>query len=232
MLSILRSKINVIKIPAMNYFNAENIIDQHHHNTGIEFADCEVCATICHIFFFLDFDDNQRMMHDYLHYLLADLLIEEKIPFIMKHDLADMPDFRALLNNQTPDLIIKSNGTTRPKPLFVDVFVGKSDKEMSKKKKKYSSMSVCFDFSGLTIGNYNSELDKILTQKNIDYFHKQVTNFRAEHAIWMSGLQQGERNNLSILTLPESSPEFICAVNDFKSALERKATILANNDSV
>ena len=182
-------------------------------------------------------EDNQRMTHDYLHYLLVDLLTSENIPYVTETDISNMPEVRALLNNKTPDLILKSNGSTRPKPLIVDVFVGKSEKEMSEKKSKYSSMGVAFDFAGLTLGNYNAELNKILPKPKIDYFHKQVIIFTAEYAYWMACLKLkkilfNERDNVPILPLQEPCASFIEAVEAFKVGLESKAAALADNHSV
>lgn len=177
------------------------------------------------------------MTHDYLHYLLIDLLVAEGIPFVTENDINEMPDVKALLNGKTPDLILKSNGTTRPKPLIMDVFVGKGEKEISEKKSKYSSMSVAFDFSGLTIGNYNAELNRVLSKRNIDYFHKQVIVFSAEYSYWMACLKLkkilfNERDNAPVVAFPAPTTDFTAAVQDFKGGLERKAAALVSNDSV
>jgi hypothetical protein len=177
------------------------------------------------------------MTHDYLYYLLVDLLVAEGVPFVTETDIAMMPDLKDLLNGKTPDLILKSNGTTRKKPLILDVFVGRSEKEMVEKRSKYGSMKISFDFSGITIGNYNAELNKVLSKTHVNYFHKQVLIFSAEYAYWMACLKFkkilfSEQDYAPIEKLPVASPDFARAVAEFKVGLSAKAAAMANNDLV
>mmetsp|Transcript_1984 Transcript_1984/g.2739 ORF Transcript_1984/g.2739 Transcript_1984/m.2739 type:complete len:275 (+) Transcript_1984:77-901(+) len=111
-------------------------------------------------------EDNQRMLHDYMHYLLMDMLTAVNVPFLTEEDMKESA-LSKLLDGKTPDLIIKSAGpdSVRPKPLIMDIFVGKGEKAMAEKKTKYSTMKVTFDFTALTVGNYNVELQKVWTKR-------------------------------------------------------------------
>lgn len=122
--------------------------------------------------------------------MVVDLLTADQVPFITEEDMKES-NLMDLLNRKTPDLIIKSAGpgTSRPKPLILDVFVGKSEKDMQEKKSKYATIKVTFDFIALTTGNYNSELVKVLTQAGVDYFHKQLVLFQAEYSYWHACLK-------------------------------------------
>lgn len=142
---------------------------------------------------------------------------------------------RNLLDGKTPDLIIKSAGpgTTRPKPLIMDVFVGKSEEAMAEKKSKYTTMKVTFDFTALTVGNYNVELQKVFDQADVDYFHRQFVLFQAEYSYWHACLKFkkilfNDTENCKIRTLPEPSSQFAISTETFKRLLIAKAEQLTN----
>ena len=183
-------------------------------------------------------EDNQRMIHDYMHYLLMDMLTAMDIPFITEEDMKLLPALRNLLDGKTPGLIIKSAGpgTTRPKPLIMDVFVGKSEKAMAEKRSKYATMKVTFDFTALSLGNYNVELQKVFDdQADVDYFHRQLVLFQAEYSYWHACLKfkkillsDTENENCKIRTLPEPSSQFAIETETFKRLLIAKAEQLTN----
>ena len=180
-------------------------------------------------------EDNQRMLHDYMQYLLMDMLTAANIPFLTEEDMRE-PALNNLLDGKMPDLIIKSAGpeSVRPKPLMMDVFVGKSEKAMNEKKSKYSTMKVTFDFTALTIGNYNVVLGKLFDQTDVDYFHRQFVLFQAEYSYWHACLKFKKIifndivENCKIRTLPEPLPDFARCKEAFKMVLAIKAAQLTD----
>jgi hypothetical protein len=184
-----------------------------------------------------DDTDKKRMLHDYMYYLLADMLTAENVPFITERDMIAEPILLNLFDGKTPDLIIKSGGPNRPKPLIVDVYVGQSEKTVSEKKAKYSTMKVVFDFTSLTLLNYNTELLKVLEQSDVDYFHRQFVLFQAEYSYWHACLKFqhilfNDKVNAPIRDFPAPSPEYYFTRDQFKTKLGEKAASLVNNDDL
>src|SRR5438309_11979853 len=72
-------------------------------------------------------EDNDTMVHDYLYFMLIDLLTLEEVPFITEQDVRNTPELFNLLGGKIPDLIIKNDinrrGEYRDKTLILDVFV-------------------------------------------------------------------------------------------------------------
>eukprot|EP01038_Epipyxis_sp_PR26KG_P004403 gene4403-6227_t len=146
--------------------------------------------------------DEKEMLHDYMHFLLADLLTAVKVPFITEEDMMRESDLMDLLNGKTPDLIIKSAGkdSRRPKPLIMDVCVGISDKAMAEKKAIYSTMKAEYS-----------------------YWHACI---KFQHIIF------NEQNNYEIQKLNSPTPEFNIDRENFKMKLVEKARELINRDGL
>lgn len=176
------------------------------------------------------------MWRDYMHFLLIDLVTAEGHPFVTKEDIAEMPALKALFGDTIPDLIIKSNGynSNRAKPLIIDVVLGESEKESRERAAKYHKFEVVFDFVGLTIGNYRTELynREVITKRHVDYFHRQNTYFYMEHSYWIDCLEHCNRlDENGVASAEEVSvppPGFALEVEAFKTNLAKKATTMAN----
>eukprot|EP01035_Chromulina_nebulosa_P024288 gene24288-31592_t len=198
--------------------------------------------------------DKNRMLHDYMHYLLIDMLAAADIPFITETEMiAEESALVTLFEGKTPDLIIKSGGgaNNRPKPLIVDIRVGQTEEEaiiiMSEKKAIiYATMEVIFDFTSLTLINYNTQLLRRVffeRQPDVDYFHRQFVLFQAEYFYWHGCLKSqhhhnilsndynnnnNNRSNASIREFPTPTPAFNFSRNQFKTKLSEKAASLMN----
>jgi len=166
------------------------------------------------------------------------MLTDVSIPFLTEEDMKK-PDLCNLFDGKTPDLIIMSAGpgSARPKPLIMDVFVGKGEKAMAEKKSKYSTMKVTFDFTALTVGNYNVELRKLLNEADVDYFHRQFVLFQAEYSYWHTCLKLkkilfNDIENCKIRTLSKPSPHFAASTATFKRLLTAKANQLTNTEGL
>jgi len=183
-------------------------------------------------------DDNERMVHDYMHFMIEDLLTAEGTPFITEMDIAADPVLINLLNGKTPDLIVKSDpDRNRQKPLIVDVFVGKSDRDRDEKKAKYKTMKVTFDCGLITRENYNAELLAILSRDHVDYFHKQFHIFQAEYGYWRACLKFkkilfNDIENSPIIKLPEKPVSFETDRAKFARRLKIKAASLMDNEGI
>ena len=185
-------------------------------------------------------EDNQCLLHDYMHYLIIDMLIAAEIPYLTEDDMKHHP-LNTLLDGMTPDLIIKSGGpdSLRPKTLILDIFVGKSQNAIIEKKAKYSTMKMFFDFTLLTLANYNTELLKLFSQSDVAYFHHQFVLLQAEYSYWHACLKFkkilfnfNDIENSTIRSLPEATGEFSVAMAEFKSCLMIKAEHIMNRDGL
>ena len=94
-------------------------------------------------------EDNDRMVHDYLHYMVSDLLASEGIPHIIKDDIQAEPYLTSLFSDLTPDLIVKS-APPRRRTTIVDIYIGRDQAAADKKKSKYKGMAISFDFIAVT----------------------------------------------------------------------------------
>jgi hypothetical protein len=102
---------------------------------------------------------------------------------------------------------------------------------------KYSTIKVTFDFTALTVGNYNVELQKVLDQADVDYFHRQFVLFQAEYIYWHACLKFKKSflnytENCKIRTLPEPSPQFATSTETFKRLLLAKAEQLTDTEGL
>lgn len=129
----------------------------------------------------------------------------------------------SLFSNLTPDIIIQSEKSyDRLKPILLDVYVGKNEEEMRKKKQKYSCWSGYFDFKWITRVGFTSELQSVLSKSSIDYLEKQFDIFMA-FSYWRSCLRLqkillNDVNNIRIKPLTPKN-KFANKVRNFKNAL-------------
>ena len=127
-------------------------------------------------------EDNNRMIHDYLHFLLKDILDFNNETYITESDLRDSPNItRGLLNGVTPDFILKKNNG-RTKTLIIDIYVG--DKPVSEIKSKYRSLGFFADLVVITQHDFSSQLKGVLPMADIDYLYKNYQVFLVEYYYW------------------------------------------------
>lgn len=178
--------------------------------------------------------DNLRMVHDYAHYLLCDLLTENNIPFITEIEISKSPALLQLLGNKTPDLIVKSDPPARPHPIILDVFVGTSELTKQEKRRKYGTFEVLLKFDVITLTNLSEPLTTILPPEDIKYFEDQVRIFLTEYTYWHACLKLkkilfNDVANVPIrpTTVPSAAFEEKKAL--FKENLESAYTSLENS---
>ena len=101
-------------------------------------------------------EDNNRMIHDYLHFLLKDLFDFNGETYITECDIRGSPRIAGgLLNGTTPDFVLKKN-KGRSKTLIVDIYVG--DKPTSEIKSKYRALGFFADLIIITPHDLCSQL--------------------------------------------------------------------------
>ena len=139
--------------------------------------------------------DNNQMLHDYLHYLLIDILIKNDIPFIKESELKAGTEFYKYLKC-TPDLIIKGKG-------LLDVYVGYEDVQF--KIDKYNKFSSIFkNIIILTPININEKCKLIgISEDDIKYINENYQIFKTELNYWMSCLKINKilKNDVENVTL-------------------------------
>lgn len=162
--------------------------------------------------------DNQMMVHDYLHYMLVDLLRKNGEIFVTENDIKGMGAVFKLLNNTTPDFIIKKNGA-REKTLIVDVYVG--NKDISEIKSKYRKLDFFADFRVVTKDNFATQLKDVLPTQHLDYLTKHLQLFLTKYQYWSSCIKMqkilfNEQENYAILDL---TPDEASGFDTFQDAL-------------
>ena len=179
-------------------------------------------------------EDNDRMVHDYLHYMVSDLLAFEGIPYITEDDIRAEPYLMSLFSDLTPDLIVKSAPPRRT--TIIDIYIGRDQAATDKKKSKYKGMAVVFDFIGVTELSMCRDLKPIRSDASIHYLVSQFHVFKTEYQYWKScaKLQRmlvNEVQNIPLKPLPVVG-EFVTLKDKFLGALVTKAQTLLNDDGI
>jgi hypothetical protein len=181
-------------------------------------------------------EDNDMMIHDYVHFMIVDLLEEAGIPFITEDVIRSKPSLSILFDNLTPDLILKSDleseNPLRCKPLILDVYIGKTEKALNEKKAKYNKLGSTFDFEIIRISNLASSLvNKALSQERVDYLYNQLQVFLTEYAYWKACLKlkkilRNDIENIPIKDFKAADEAFLVKKLAFEAKLEEKAKSL------
>jgi hypothetical protein len=170
-------------------------------------------------------NDNDAMIHDYLHYMLMDLLADVGRPFIEEKELPKIVSLHPLFGSHTPDLIVKSGGTLS-KPTIIDIYAGRMDREIEKKKAKYREMTMLFDFRVITPNNFTKELKDILPEASILYLFRQFQLFLTKYHYWRACIKfqkllKNDIQNQAIMPL-RTPEDFSDSQTKFLQGLQRK----------
>ena len=181
---------------------------------------------------------NDRMVHDYLLYMISDLLASEGIPHITEDDIRAEPYLRSIFSDLTPDLIVKSSLHRRT--TIVDIYMGSDKAVHDKKKSKYKGMAMAFDFIGVMELSMCRDLEPILSEASIDYLAFQFRIFKTEYQYWKSCaklqrmlFRDDTNHDLTLIPLPlEVDDEFSGLKDKFLEALVTKAKVLLDDDDI
>jgi hypothetical protein len=180
-------------------------------------------------------EDNDAMVHDYLHYMIKDLLDKNHEVYITENDIKSNNLILNFLLNTTPDFIIKSNSEKARKTLIVDIYVGgKKDESI---KSKYRKLAMFADFIIINKHDFSDILlnNKILPLDDVNYLYKQYQIFLTEYYYWKScnKLQKVIFNDIENIEIHdfEKYDNTGNKVN-FIIALEKRAAIFANKDDI
>jgi hypothetical protein len=169
---------------------------------------------------------DDKKVHDYLYYMIMDLLQSENITFITENEIRESTELYKLLDGFIPDFIIKSDESKcRKKPMILDIYIGKNEDTVNKKKSKYQQMRISFDVEGLTMANYSSILTKIIPQKKVHCLYNQFQTFLTKHHYRRAC---SKMNDVVKMTF-DFSEKFETSKMNFKLALIQKASHLLNN---
>ena len=183
-------------------------------------------------------EDNDRMVHDYLHYMVSDLLASEGIPYITKDDIRAEPYLTSLFSYLIPDLIVKSASSRRT--TIVDINIVRDQAAADMKKSKYKGMAISFDFIAVMELSMCRDLKPILSDASIDYLASQFHVFKTEYQYWKScaklqRILDNEVNEIQSVPTLKRLPvddEFVTLKDKFLDALVTKAQALLNDDGI
>ena len=131
-------------------------------------------------------EDNDRMIHDYLHFFLQDVFDKNGEVYLTETDIRGSEPIFALLNETTPDFVLK-RGNGRKKTTIIDVYVG--GRAVSDVKSKYKTLGFFADLVVVTPGNFPQQLRDVVPVKDIDYLYKHFQVFQTEYYYWKSCLK-------------------------------------------
>lgn len=179
-------------------------------------------------------EDNDAMIHDYIHYMIKDLLDKNKEIYITENTIKSNDLILNFLLNTTPDFIIKSNKEKNRKTLIVDIYVGgKKDESI---KSKYRKLAMFADFIIINKHDFSDILlnNKILPLDDVNYLFKHYQIFLTEYYYWRSciKLQTVIFNDIENIVIHEFEK---CGPNnneEFIIALEKRAVVFANKDDI
>ena len=173
--------------------------------------------------------DNKSMVHDYLHFLICDMLDAAGVPFITVEDLKVAPALAVLLDRKTPDLIVEP---AKPKlPMAIDIFVGNRTESVEDKKEKYKGIGLFMAFDVVTIANFRP-LASVLCPNDLKYIQDQVAIFMAEYQYWHACLKLkkilfNDIDNIPIRVSTTIDPENTAKKAKLIRRLENMSQILA-----
>lgn len=131
-------------------------------------------------------DENSFMLHDYIHYLLMDMLDEEGGIFLTEADIRNSSSLLEEFNHTTPDLVIRTAST----PIIMDIYTGVS-KEITRKKEHKYDIGDGYVVLIASVDSMASILskNKLLPAKQIEHLMRNIALFRLEHRYWMLSLR-------------------------------------------
>jgi hypothetical protein len=176
-------------------------------------------------------EDTNKMVHDYLDYMIQDLLDKNGEVYLTDTELHDNEAIKALLGGGTmPDFIIKKNGS-RLKTIILDVYVG--DTQESEIKEKYDALTFFTDPYIVTQHNFQKQLASVLPATDIDYLSRNFQIFMAEEYYYWRKFLVKESPRIMLQSFPEISVHQQQAVKDkYIADLAIYATNVANRDNI
>lgn len=136
-------------IPNNKNFNA--LYDLKYNKTESAFKSIEI---IKNYFSEMNYSlQNDQMLHDYLHYIIVDILKLENIPFISENEIREDELLLKLFKDFAPDLIIKPS---KKKPIIIDIYNGVNLEKKQRKINHYMSLGTFFDNEKITNVTINS----------------------------------------------------------------------------
>lgn len=171
-------------------------------------------------------EETHKMVHDYLHFMIMDLLDKEGVAYISEEEIKEHPPILDLLSRLTPDLIVQSSGER--KTTIVDVYAGASETSvMAEKKSKYKTIGFKFDFIVVTPTNFTRKLAGLLSPASLAYLSDHFALFNTEYTYWracvkLRGVIVNDVANRTITPIEARSSEleeqrgrFIASLSEF-----------------
>jgi hypothetical protein len=126
-------------------------------------------------------ENNAAMVHDYIHYMLKDMLAMHQIPFVDEKGMSAQPVLREFFG-VTPDLLIKGKR-------ILEIYAGDNATEaLAEKSGKYKGIrGMGFTFTLITpatLGKLKSL--ELFPDSEVDYLESQFRVFQCEYQYWYS----------------------------------------------
>lgn len=143
-------------------------------------------------------EDNAAMVHDYIHFMVEDILVSRKIPFMAETDIRN--SVISTYFGVTPDIIMKGKKV-------IDFYSGSSVRTIDEKNSKYE------EFKGLGFVFFVITPDKIgelektgLSTQDVLYLQQNYRIFLCEYQHWFSCMKLGrilfnDKHNFDVKSL-------------------------------
>lgn len=132
---------------------------------------------------------SESCIHDYLHFIIEDMLDEKNIPYISKKDI--YTSIHRKIFQQIPDIITINYETS--KYLMLDIYDKSEKQSMTDKITKKMELQLFFDYEIIHQLNIDS-LKKLLlfSDDDIKYIKKNYCTFRFEYHYWTTCVNIGK----------------------------------------
>lgn len=183
-------------------------------------------------------EDNDTMVHDYLHYMICDIFEHEGIAFVTETDIKGSNSLLQLFGGYTPDIVVQSDADKgRNKTSILDVYVGCSERIMQEKKSKYKTLGVFSTYETVTLSTLTKVLVKYISQQKVEYLFKHYQVFMTEYRYWCSCLKLGKilKNdcaNVSIEEFEDATESHTTRNEEFFSSMEDYARNVLNQTGI
>jgi hypothetical protein len=153
---------------------------------------CQDVKRIRSILKSLNYMDERKVIHEYTHHMIEDILYHNKNIYVTKNTIKNNSNIQTLVDNMVPNFIIKST-ESRKTTLIHICSDNDSDEEIASIKNQYKKLdyfmdSYVFEPYNICIGlsHYN-----IMSEGDIEYLTCNINAFTTEYYNWLFAISSG-----------------------------------------
>lgn len=179
-------------------------------------------------------EDNDMMIHDYLHFMLMDILDKNGEVYLTEKDIRGTPQLHEFFDHLTPDFVIRRGGALS-RTLIVEIYTGIT--KLNEKRSKYKKFEYFADVCVVTQHDFHQHLGCLLSQHDIDYLYKHYQLFLTEYYYWKACIKLqkvilNESVNVPIEDFPDRTVEQQAQTESYINDLSAYAMAVAKQERI